>query len=152
VTKYVNELYASVFCRTYGLPVIGLRYFNVFGARQDPAGPYAAVIPRWVKALLAGEPVKIFGDGETSRDFCYVKNVVQMNLLAAIGESLRSRRSGLQRRRESAHFAQPPLQGALRVAGRRGDPGVPGLSAGRRAAFAGGHLESTATAGLCTDP
>ena len=87
VTKYVNELYASVFCRTYGLPVIGLRYFNVFGARQDPAGPYAAVIPRWVKALLAGEPVKIFGDGETSRDFCYVKNVVQMNLLAAIGES-----------------------------------------------------------------
>lgn len=87
VTKYVNELYASVFCRTYGLPVIGLRYFNVFGARQDPAGPYAAVIPRWVKALLAGEPVRIFGDGETSRDFCYVKNVVQMNLLAALGQS-----------------------------------------------------------------
>ncbi len=87
VTKYVAELYASVFARSYGLQSVGLRYFNVFGARQDPAGPYAAVIPRWVKAMLAGEPVQIFGDGETSRDFCYVKNVVQMNLLAALSES-----------------------------------------------------------------
>ncbi len=87
VTKYVTELYASVFARSYGLQSVGLRYFNVFGARQDPAGPYAAVIPRWVKAMLAGESVKIFGDGETSRDFCYVKNVVQMNLLAALTES-----------------------------------------------------------------
>ncbi len=87
VTKYVTELYASVFARTYGLQSVGLRYFNVFGARQDPAGPYAAVIPRWVKSMLAGEAVQIFGDGETSRDFCYVKNVVQMNLLAALTES-----------------------------------------------------------------
>lgn len=87
VTKYVTELYASVFARTYGLQSIGLRYFNVFGARQDPAGPYAAVIPRWVKSMLAGEAVRIFGDGETSRDFCYVKNVVQMNLRAALTES-----------------------------------------------------------------
>jgi UDP-N-acetylglucosamine/UDP-N-acetylgalactosamine 4-epimerase len=87
VTKYVTELYASVFARSYGLRSIGLRYFNVFGARQDPAGPYAAVIPRWVKAMLAGESVQIFGDGETSRDFCYVKNVVQMNLLAALTEA-----------------------------------------------------------------
>ncbi|HZR81453.1 MAG TPA: SDR family oxidoreductase [Candidatus Binatia bacterium] len=83
-TKAVNELYAGVFQRTYGLQCIGLRYFNVFGPRQDPDGPYAAVIPRWVKALLRNEPCTIFGDGETSRDFCYVKNAVQANLLSAI--------------------------------------------------------------------
>ncbi len=83
VTKYVNELYASVFTRTYNLPCIGLRYFNVFGKRQDPQGAYAAVIPLWFSALLHGEPVHINGDGETSRDFCYIDNVVQMNILAA---------------------------------------------------------------------
>lgn len=84
VTKYVNELYASVFGRCYGLETIGLRYFNVFGARQDPEGPYAAVIPRWVRAMLHHDPVKIFGDGETSRDFCYVLNAVEANLRAAL--------------------------------------------------------------------
>jgi UDP-N-acetylglucosamine 4-epimerase len=84
VTKYVNELYASVFGRCYGLQAIGLRYFNVFGARQDPQGPYAAVIPRWVKAMLHHEPVTIFGDGETSRDFCYVLNAVEANVRAAL--------------------------------------------------------------------
>jgi len=83
VTKYVNELYADVFARCYGLETIGLRYFNVFGARQDPNGPYAAVIPRWVQALLTSRSVEIYGDGETSRDFCYVGNVVQVNLRAA---------------------------------------------------------------------
>jgi UDP-N-acetylglucosamine/UDP-N-acetylgalactosamine 4-epimerase len=83
VTKYVNELYADVFSRCYAMECIGLRYFNVFGARQDPDGPYAAVIPRWIRALLNRHPVEIFGDGETTRDFCYVKNVVQVNLLAA---------------------------------------------------------------------
>jgi len=83
VTKYVNELYADVFARCYGVETIGLRYFNVFGARQDPNGPYAAVIPRWVQALLMRRPVEIFGDGETSRDFCYVGNVVQVNIRAA---------------------------------------------------------------------
>jgi UDP-N-acetylglucosamine 4-epimerase len=83
VTKYIDELYADVFGRCYGLQTIGLRYFNVFGARQDPAGAYAAVIPRWVDAMLRGTPVVINGDGETSRDFCYVRNVVQANLLAA---------------------------------------------------------------------
>lgn len=83
VTKYVNELYADVFGRCYGLSTIGLRYFNVFGPRQDPNGAYAAVIPRWVRALLLGEPVQINGDGETSRDFCYIANTVQANLLAA---------------------------------------------------------------------
>lgn len=83
VTKYVNELYAEVFARSYGFQSIGLRYFNVFGARQDPAGAYAAVIPKWAASLLAGEPVFINGDGETSRDFCYVANAVQANLLAA---------------------------------------------------------------------
>ncbi|MBE7418035.1 MAG: SDR family oxidoreductase [Ideonella sp.] len=86
VTKYLNELYADVFGRCYGLPTIGLRYFNVFGARQDPDGAYAAVIPRWVDAMLAGRTCTINGDGETSRDFCYVANAVQANLLAAIAD------------------------------------------------------------------
>lgn len=87
VSKYVNELYAGVFQRTYGLESVGLRYFNVFGRRQDPAGAYAAVIPRWIAALLRGEPCVINGDGDTSRDFCYIENVLQANLLAAVGGS-----------------------------------------------------------------
>jgi UDP-N-acetylglucosamine 4-epimerase len=84
VTKYLNELYADVFGRCYGTGAIGLRYFNVFGSRQDPEGAYAAVIPRWVRAMLRGERVSIYGDGETSRDFCYVANAVQANLRAAL--------------------------------------------------------------------
>lgn len=84
VTKYVNELYANVFGRTYGMETIGLRYFNVFGPRQDPHGAYAAVIPQWVAALIGNQPLRINGDGETSRDFCYIDNVVQANLLAAL--------------------------------------------------------------------
>ena len=83
VTKYVNELYADVFGKTYGLQSIGLRYFNVFGPRQDPEGAYAAVIPKWMASMILGEQVYINGDGETSRDFCYIANVVQANLLAA---------------------------------------------------------------------
>jgi UDP-N-acetylglucosamine 4-epimerase len=83
VTKYVNELYADVFARCYGFESVGLRYFNIFGRRQDPEGAYAAVIPKWFAALLAGETVYINGDGETSRDFCYIDNAVQANLLAA---------------------------------------------------------------------
>jgi UDP-N-acetylglucosamine 4-epimerase len=82
-TKATNELYASVVQRTYGLETIGLRYFNVFGRRQDPNGAYAAVLPRWVARLLGGEECEIHGDGETSRDFCYVANAVQANILAA---------------------------------------------------------------------
>lgn len=82
VMKYTNELYAGVFTRIYEMECIGLRYFNVFGRRQDPDGAYAAVIPKWVASLLAGEDVFINGDGETSRDFCYIENVVQMNVLA----------------------------------------------------------------------
>ena len=84
VTKLVNELYAEVFARCYGMRSIGLRYFNIFGARQDPEGAYAAVIPRWIRAMLVGDEVAINGDGETSRDFCYVDNAVQANLLAAL--------------------------------------------------------------------
>ncbi|MBT2334946.1 Vi polysaccharide biosynthesis UDP-N-acetylglucosaminuronic acid C-4 epimerase TviC [Variovorax paradoxus] len=87
VTKYVNELYADVFARSYGFNTIGLRYFNVFGRRQNPNGAYAAVIPKWAAALLNGEPVFINGDGETSRDFCFVANAVQANLLAATAEN-----------------------------------------------------------------
>ena len=83
VTKLINELYADVFGKTYGLESIGLRYFNVFGPRQDPAGAYAAVIPKWIASMIKGETVYINGDGETSRDFCFIANVVQANLLAA---------------------------------------------------------------------
>lgn len=82
VTKYVNELYADVFARTYGMECIGLRYFNVFGRRQDPFGAYAAVIPLFVKKLMAHESPVINGDGEYSRDFTYIDNVIQMNMLA----------------------------------------------------------------------
>jgi UDP-N-acetylglucosamine 4-epimerase len=82
-TKVANEMFAAVFQRTYGLETVGLRYFNVFGPRQDPNGPYAAVIPRWIASLMRGEPCHIFGDGETSRDFCHIANAVQANLLAA---------------------------------------------------------------------
>ncbi|MHC5168824.1 NAD-dependent epimerase/dehydratase family protein [Acinetobacter johnsonii] len=83
VTKYVNELYADVFARSYGFKAIGLRYFNVFGQRQDPNGAYAAVIPKWTASMIAGDDVFINGDGETSRDFCFIENTVQANILAA---------------------------------------------------------------------
>jgi len=87
VTKYVNELYANVFARTYDFKTIGLRYFNIFGKRQDPNGAYAAVIPKWIASLLNKEPVYINGDGETSRDFCFIDNAIQANLLAATANS-----------------------------------------------------------------
>ncbi|SFW29977.1 SDR family oxidoreductase [Nitrosovibrio sp. Nv17] len=87
VTKYVNELYADVFARCYGTNSIGLRYFNVFGPRQDPNGAYAAVIPQWVAALVENRPLYINGDGETSRDFCFIENVIQINLLAALTDN-----------------------------------------------------------------
>ena len=83
-TKRIDELWAETCFRSYDLPVVGLRYFNVFGARQDPEGPYAAVIPRWIDALCDGRPPHIFGDGKTSRDFCPVGNIVQANVLAAL--------------------------------------------------------------------
>ncbi|MCF4994987.1 Vi polysaccharide biosynthesis UDP-N-acetylglucosaminuronic acid C-4 epimerase TviC [Pseudomonas syringae] len=87
VTKYVNELYADVFARCYQFKTIGLRYFNVFGKRQDPNGAYAAVIPKWTDAMISNESVFMNGDGETSRDFCFVDNAIQANLLAATAES-----------------------------------------------------------------
>ena len=83
VTKYVNDLYAGVYARSYGFKTIGLRYFNVFGKRQDPNGAYAAVIPKWTAAMIQDEDIFINGDGETSRDFCFIENTVQMNILAA---------------------------------------------------------------------
>ena len=92
VTKYLNELYAQVFERCYDIATIGLRYFNVFGPRQDPEGAYAAVIPRWAAAMLRGAPIVIYGDGETTRDFCYVANVVQANLLAATSDDPKATR------------------------------------------------------------
>jgi UDP-N-acetylglucosamine 4-epimerase len=87
VTKLVNELYAKVFSETYGIETIGLRYFNIFGKRQDPKGAYAAVIPKWISAILNQDDVFINGDGETSRDFCFVENAIQINILAAITEN-----------------------------------------------------------------
>ena len=87
VTKYVNELYGDVFARTYGFKTIGLRYFNIFGRRQDPNGAYAAVMPKWFSGLIKGEEIFINGDGETSRDFCYIDNCVQANILAACAEN-----------------------------------------------------------------
>ncbi len=83
LTKVVNELYADVFAKTYDFKTIGLRYFNIFGRRQDPMGAYAALIPKWVAAILSGDTVYINGDGETSRDFCFIENVMQMNILSA---------------------------------------------------------------------
>jgi UDP-N-acetylglucosamine 4-epimerase len=100
VTKYVNELYAEVFGKTYGLQTMGLRYFNVFGPRQDPNGAYAAVIPKWIASMIKGEPVFINGDGETSRDFCFIENVRQINLLAATINTL----------------PNPPVEGGTTVA------------------------------------
>jgi UDP-N-acetylglucosamine 4-epimerase len=87
VTKLVNEQYADVFARAYGFKAVGLRYFNIFGSRQDPNGTYAAVVPKWTAAMIHNQPVWINGDGETSRDFCYVGNTVQANLLAATTEN-----------------------------------------------------------------
>ena len=84
VTKYVNELYADIFAKTYGFKCIGLRYFNVFGKRQDPNGAYAAVIPKWTASMINGEEIFINGDGLTSRDFCYIENTIQVNILAAL--------------------------------------------------------------------
>ncbi len=87
MTKRVNELYANLYQRLYGIEVVGLRYFNVFGKRQDPYGDYAAVIPKWVVQLVSDEPCVIFGDGETSRDFCYIDDVVQSNILSATADA-----------------------------------------------------------------
>ena len=97
VTKYVNELYADVFARTYGFNTIGLRYFNIFGPRQDPKGAYAAVIPKWIAGMIKGEPVYINGDGETSRDFCFIENARQINLLAAtVSDAVIPAQAGIQ--------------------------------------------------------
>src|SRR5690606_36421648 len=85
-TKLSNELFADAFAGVYEMEFVGLRYFNVFGPRQDPEGDYAAVIPRWIRAVVAGEPCIINGDGETSRDFCYIDNVIQANLLAGLAQ------------------------------------------------------------------
>ena len=87
ITKYVNELYAEIFFACYEFNSIGLRYFNVFGKRQDPNGAYAAVIPKWIDAMISGKDVVINGDGKTTRDFCYIENVIQANILAAMAEN-----------------------------------------------------------------
>ncbi len=133
VTKLVNEIYADVFARCYGFKSIGLRYFNVFGPRQDPNGPYAGVIPKWTAAMILDSSVTINGDGETSRDFCYVDNAVQANLLAALSSlasqhqvyniavgartSLNDLFSKLQAglALQKIYYNRPPLHGPLRA-------------------------------------
>lgn len=134
-TKLANEIYAAVYARSYDFASIGLRYFNVFGPRQDPEGPYAAVIPKWIAAMTSGQPIEIFGDGSTSRDFCYVANAVQANLRAALaGDEAQNQvynvavgertslnqlfgllRDGLAR--HQVHYGQEPVHGDFR----RGD-------------------------------
>lgn len=131
-TKLVNEIYAAVYARTYGFRATGLRYFNVFGPRQDPNGAYAAVIPKWTAAMIEGQPVTINGDGQTSRDFCYVANAVQANLRAALapdevqGEvfnvAVGDRTSlvdlfsmlGEALERHQVHYGQEPVMGEFR--------------------------------------
>ena len=123
-TKAINEVYATAFSQAYGFNSIGLRYFNVFGPRQDPDGAYAAVIPKWIAALLKREPVRINGDGETSRDFCFVDNVVQANLLAATATNAEA----LNQAYNIAIGERTPLNelfDALQKSLRRQDPSLP---------------------------
>jgi UDP-N-acetylglucosamine 4-epimerase len=123
-SKAMGEMYAGVFSRAYGLESLGLRYFNVFGPRQDPAGAYAAVIPKWLASLLKREAVYINGDGETTRDFCYIDNVVQANLLAA----LTSRTAAVNQIYNIAFGIRTTLNelfGLLQRTLRKGDPGLP---------------------------
>ena len=158
VTKYVNELYADVFARCYGTESIGLRYFNIFGPRQDPNGAYAAVIPQWVAALIRNQTLYINGDGETSRDFCFIDNVVQANLLAALADNpeaanqvynvaLNERTSlnQLYEMMRSLLLEQfPHLESA--------SPSARRLSRRGCAPFPGRHLKSSHTARLRTNP
>jgi len=131
VTKLVNELYAEVFARTYGFKTIGLRYFNVFGPRQNPNGAYAAVIPKWTASMIKNEPVYINGDGETSRDFCFIQNAVQINLLAATAtEPVIANSEGAWQSSEPRHCEEvnaghgnPPAS-SLRAPVGRGNPEV----------------------------
>jgi UDP-N-acetylglucosamine 4-epimerase len=109
VTKYVNELYADVFAKTYGFNCVGLGYFNVFGKRQDPNGAYAAVIPKWTGAMIQNEPVFINGDGETSRDFCYISNTVQANQLAVTTTNPDAKNLSVQRSRRRPYNAKPTV-------------------------------------------
>jgi hypothetical protein len=158
VSKLVNELYAEVFARCYAWPSIGLRYFNVFGARQDPEGAYAAVIPRWTRALLLGEQVRINGDGETSRDFCFVDNAVQANLLAATTDDPAALnqvynvavddRTTLNRLFEILRDALSDISAGASA----NAAGVCRFPAGRRSPFAGRHRQSRAPARLSSEP
>jgi UDP-N-acetylglucosamine 4-epimerase len=117
VTKVVNELYADVFAKTYGFKSIGLRYFNIFGRRQDPDGAYAAVIPKWISAMIKNQPVYINGDGETSRDFCYIDNTVQANLLAATVNPPRPPGQGLGARKQQFQLeTKDPINQVYNVA------------------------------------
>ena len=158
VTKYVNELYADVFARTYGLASVGLRYFNVFGPRQDPEGAYAAVIPRWIVALIEGRPVLVHGDGSTSRDFCYVANAVQANLLAACVEDEAAINQVYNvavgdRTTLNELFAllrRKPERLIPEFARRRADPWR--LPCGRCPALAGRHRQGCPTPRLSTEP
>ncbi len=148
-TKAMNEIYAGVFAKAYGLQPIGLRYFNVFGPRQDPDGAYAAVIPKWIAALLKREPVVILGDGETSRDFCFVDNAVQANLLAATathpGAVSQAYNIAVGDRTTLNELFRPNPKGPSRprCPTARASPRLQGLPPRRRSPLAGRHFQSS---------
>ena len=155
ITKYVNELYANVFSNLYGIETIGLRYFNVFGRRQDPNGAYAAVIPLWVKALIRHESPFINGDGSYSRDFTYIDNVIQANQLAATtpSETLRHRHGvqrGLRRQHHPATALRLPARQPVEDRPRHchGRTHLPRQPRGRHPPLASLHPQGTAGAGL----
>jgi len=155
VTKYVNELYADVFAKTYGLQPIGLRYFNIFGRRQDPNGAYAAVIPKWIASMINDEPVYINGTGETSRDFCYIDNAVQANLLAATTENPDAVNQVYNvavgdRTSLNELYAQLKQEFGGTVYAFAGcTTDLSGFSGGRCIAFVGGYWQVAGTAGIC---
>ena len=154
VTKLVNELYADVFGRCYGMESIGLRYFNIFGRRQDPQGAYAAVVPKWVASMIRNEPVYINGDGETSRDFCYIDNVIQANLLAATSQHADAANQVYNVAVGDRTTLESAVRGHSRAArtevspSRRLQAGLPRLPCRRRAPFAGRHFQGAYASGV----
>ena len=158
VTKMANELYATCYGHLHGMETVGLRYFNVFGPRQDPDGAYAAVVPRWIASMLRGEEVRINGSGETSRDFCFVRNVVQANLLAATTERKEALNQAYNVAVGAARRCSSSSRRCARASARatRGSPGCAPVHGpfrdGRRAPLARRHRQGPPPPGLRADP
>ena len=158
VTKLVNEHYGAVFSKLYGMEVIGLRYFNIFGKRQDPSGAYAAVIPAWFASLIQGKPVQIYGDGQTSRDFCYIENVIQANLLASavktfnVGHSVYNVAGGAQTSLNELFFFDPRARHAVDPKCRGHSASLQRLSPGRHSSLARLHLSCPSSSRIRSSP